>query len=48
MIFVVFSEKDETMYRKGITVQFSPPDSDEVESEAVSKEEVEEKEGNEK
>jgi len=48
VIFVVFSEKDETMYRKGITVQFPPPDSDEVESEAVSKEEVEEKEGNEK
>ena len=45
---MVFSEKDENMYRKGITVQFPPPDSDEVESEAVSKEEVEEKEEDEK
>jgi len=43
VIFVVFSEKDEKMYRKGITVQFPPPGSDEVDSEAIDKEDVEEK-----
>jgi hypothetical protein len=43
VIFVVFSEKDEKMYRKGITVQFPPPDSAE-ESEAVDKEAAQEKE----
>ena len=52
MIFVVFSEKDEKMYRKGITVQFPPPDSDEVELGSVDKEDIEEtgdeREGNEK
>jgi len=52
VIFVVFSEKDEKMYRKGITVQFPPPDSDEVELGSVDKEDIEEtgdeREGNEK
>ena len=46
MIFVVFSEKDEKMYRKGITVQFPPPDNAE-ESETVDKDDVEEKGENE-
>ena len=43
VIFVVFSEKDEKMYRKGITVQFPPPDSDEAELGSVDKEDAEEK-----
>jgi len=47
VIFVVFSEKDEKMYRKGITVQFPPPGSNEVELEAVDKDDVEEKGENE-
>jgi hypothetical protein len=47
VIFVVFSEKDEKMYRKGITVQFPPPDVAE-ESEAVDKENEEKGKSNEK
>jgi len=42
VIFVVFSEKDEKMYRKGITVQFPPPDSDEAELGSIDKEDVKE------
>jgi hypothetical protein len=42
VIFVVFSEKDETMYRKGTTVQFPPPDNDE-ETGTVDEEAAQEK-----
>jgi hypothetical protein len=47
VIFVVFSEKDEKMYRKGITVQFPPPDNAE-ESDAVDKDDVQKEKSSEK
>jgi hypothetical protein len=43
VIFVVFSEKDEKMYRKGITVQFPSPDNDQ-ETGTVDEEAAQEKE----
>lgn len=43
VIFVVFSEKDEKMYRQGITESFPAADSEQ--SEVVNKEANEDREG---
>jgi hypothetical protein len=43
VIFVVFSEKDEKMYRKGITVQFPPLERSELEPADFGEKDVKEK-----
>jgi hypothetical protein len=37
VIFVVFSERDEKMYRKGITFYFPPADDPQIRSDGAAK-----------